>query len=238
MRALRLLFPLIVAAALITGCGGKPATSTPPAPTTAAEAFAGKSANEIATSAIAALKAAPSVRMKGTVNNNGQKMTIDLKYNRAKDGEGTISADGQTMQLMKIGEDHYLKADDELVATIVGDDKNVATLVKGKWLKGTSSDLGMVVGLLFGLADQVLNDPPTGLSRGATGVINGVKALALTGEVADGFDKVWVATEGEPYPLRLDAGADGAVDFTEYGATLNLTAPPASEVVDLSKLGS
>jgi len=38
---------------------------------------------------------------------------------------------------------------------------------------------------------------------------------------------MWVATEGEPYPLRLDAGADGALDFTEYGATLNLTAPPA-----------
>ena len=237
MRALRLLFPLAVTAALVAGCSGKPATSTPPAPTTPAEAFAGKSANEIATSAIAALKAAPSVHMKGTATDNGQKMTIDLKYNRAKDGEGTISADGQTIQLLKIGEDLYLKADAAVMATIVGGD-NVAKLVKDKWLKASSSDLGSVMGLVFDFADKVLNDPPTGLSRGATGVINGVKALALTGEVADGFDKVWVATEGEPYPLRLDAGADGAVDFTEYGATLNLTAPPASEVVDLSKLGS
>jgi hypothetical protein len=233
MRALRLLIPLALAAGFIAGCGGKPATPAPTA-TTPSEAFPGKSAAEIVDLAKAALAAAPSVHIKGTFLEEGKPMTIDVQYTKAHDGVGTMSKEGESFQIIKIGSDVYLKGDDAFMKSIIGDDETVAKLLKGKWIKGTGSDVADMAAF-FNIADEIFKDVPSDLRRGDTGVINGIKALALVSTSDDG--KMWVATEGEPYPLRLDAGADGTIDFTDYGATVDVKAPPASEVFDLSKIG-
>jgi hypothetical protein len=57
--------------------------------------------------------------------------------------------------------------------------------------------------------------------------------------VKDGKATVYVATKGEPYPIRLEnlAGEGGQIDFSEFGATFEeIKAPPDDQVVDLEKL--
>lgn len=233
MRALRLVIPLALAVGLVAGCGGKPTTPAPVA-TTPSEAFPGKSTAQIIEMAKSALAAAPSVHLKGTFIAEGKPMTIDLQYTSGAEGVGTVSTEGESFQIKKIGNDVYFKGDDAFMKSIIGDDAAVAKLLKGKWIKSSGSDAAEMA-VFFNLSDEIFEDVPTGLRRGDTGVINGIKALALVGSGDDGT--IWIATEGLPYPLRLDGGADGTLDFTDYGANVDLTAPPASEVFDLSQLG-
>jgi hypothetical protein len=232
MRAVRLVIPLALAVGLVAGCGGKPTTPAPTA-TTPSEAFPGKSPAEIVAMAKSALGKASSVHIKGSFVDEGKPMTIDLQYSSGGEGTGSVTTEGQTFFVLKIGDDVYFKGDDAFMASIIGDDKNVEKLLKGKWMKSKASDAAEMTAF-FSISDEIFKDLPTDLRRGDTGVINGIKALELI--ESDG-GKMWVATEGEPYPLRLDGGADGTIDFTEYGATLDLKAPPASEVFDLSQLG-
>ena len=48
---------------------------------------------------------------------------------------------------------------------------------------------------------------------------------------------IYVATTGQPYIVRVEMKGEGELDVTEFGAKFDdITAPPASQVVDLSAL--
>jgi hypothetical protein len=79
----------------------------------------------------------------------------------------------------------------------------------------------------------LFKEQPTYARRGLTSQVNGVLALALEGNAVDD-GTLWVAIEGEPYPVRIDAGTQGVIDFMDYGATVDTNTPPASQIFDLS----
>ncbi|MBX6769375.1 MAG: hypothetical protein IRY90_19855, partial [Actinomadura rubrobrunea] len=65
-----------------------------------------------------------------------------------------------------------------------------------------------------------------------TSRIGGRAALALRGSGG----RIYVATEGEPYLLRMDSGADARVDLSGFDEPVTVKAPPKDQVVDLSGL--
>ena len=89
---------------------------------------------------------------------------------------------------------------------------------------------------LFGLAnvDELLK--PTGkLTKGKATEINGAPAIALD----DSGSKLYIATTGEPYPLKMmpPGTQKGELTFSDFGSTFaDLKLPPDSQVVDLDKL--
>lgn len=112
----------------------------------------------------------------------------------------------------------------------------------GKWLKTPLTDqrfsgLSQLTDL-DKAADGIL-DPDGAIEKGGTRSVNGVPAIGLTSK-GKGAGTLFVATTGEPYPLRIEpaagSGEKGALDFGEYGEQATVRPPPTDQVVDVSKL--
>jgi hypothetical protein len=85
------------------------------------------------------------------------------------------------------------------------------------------------------LLDRLLQTSAT-WKKGPIGMVNGAAALELDGTGKNGHKaSIWVATDGEPYLLRIapTAGSyQGQIDFTEYGERLAVQAPLPGQVLD------
>jgi hypothetical protein len=237
MRATRYLIPLAVVAALVAGCSSKKdGAAATPTTAPADNGIAALSATEIAAKAATALQNAPSVHIKGSITSEGETTTIDIKMSK-HDGVGTISISGSTIEITKVSGDVYLKADANFWKNFAGDKGDlVATLLQGKYLKASTSDENLGALASFFDTSELLKATGT-LSKGETKVVNGLNAIAVIDNDATGGGTLWVATQGEPYPLRMEAtSGGGALDFTDYGTAVEVKTPPADQVIDLAQL--
>jgi hypothetical protein len=78
---------------------------------------------------------------------------------------------------------------------------------------------------------------PSGtVTKGAVSTIDGKRAIALT-DTSDG-SIMYVALDGPPLPIKTtNTGSNaGEVDFSGWNQAVTVAAPPASQVLDLSKL--
>ncbi|MGH3416408.1 MAG: hypothetical protein ACRDSS_08065, partial [Actinocrinis sp.] len=85
------------------------------------------------------------------------------------------------------------------------------------------------------LLDRLLQTSAT-WKKGLAGTVNGMSAIELDGTGRGGHTaSIWVATDGEPYILRIapTAGSyQGRIDFTEYGDRLAVQAPLPGRILD------
>jgi len=111
------------------------------------------------------------------------------------------------------------------------------TVVNGRWVKVSAKDKSFAD--MFSIADfGTMLDSEGEVVKGGVQTIDGKQAIELKESGSDA-GTLFVATEGEPYVLRMDGPkpADGAVTFTDYGATFaDLKVPAANEIIDLAKL--
>ena len=214
--------------------------SAPAASAAPAGDLASLSADEILVRAKEAGKRAGSVQVLGTVAQGGQSGRLDLQVQEGS-GKGTIAAQGVEFDLVKVGEEFFLQGDERFYAQFGGGEE-AAKLLEGKWLKGSPRDqqLGPLAGFLSvdTLLDQLL-DPTTKLDKGEETTVDGKRAILL--RTQDGRGELAVALEGEPYPLQLEPGEGntqdtGKVTFSRWGERFDVTAPEASDVVDVAKL--
>jgi hypothetical protein len=246
VRPIRLLVAVPAAVLLAAaGCGDDTtAGSGSPAPTSSGSSAAGQgvaalSADGILTKATAALRAADSVRIKGEGGTGAERFSIDLRY-AGDNSTGMLGVSGQTIELRKLGQTVYLKGSREFWTSNGGE--AAAELLTGKWLKTPLSDKRFSG--LYQLTDlreaaKGILDPDGTITKGAEKTVNGVPCIGLVSSGKDG-GTLWVATTGEPYPVRIepsaDSGEQGALDFTGYGESVTVEPPPADQVVDVSKL--
>jgi len=228
--------------ALGAGCAGSDSVisgSGKPSPEPADNGVSQLSARQILSRSQAALKKASSVHLKGRVVSDGESFDIDLRMSD-RAGGGTMTQGGQTLQLLRIGRTVYIKADADFWRTQTGN-AAAAQLLQGKYLKGTTSDPSVASMAAFTDADKFvaqLLSPQRNVTKGAKKAIRGREAVALIEPGKDG-GTMYIATRGEPYPLRLTSNTPsepGAIDFLDYGASVSFEAPPADQVVDTSKL--
>ncbi len=250
MRLRQALIPAAVAAALTAGCspfgivnhagpatststtapttpsGTVPVTPTPSHPTNGMEF---KPAAEVESLAKKALLGASSVRIKGTVHENGETIALDMHLKGTDGSTGTITQNGTDMHLLIIGKVAYISGDDTFWSKTVG--KGAVATLRGKYLKMTSSNPDFKDLLVFGsvtkLAAMFLPDEP--LIRIGQQPVNGSRTLILKGA----GDTYFVALDGPPYPLRLSGGdskTSAVIDFLDYGKPVTLTAPPKSKI--------
>src|SRR6266550_8566105 len=102
--------------AFTAGCGGSNSTSSggvSSSPTPTDNGVAALSAGQILSQARTALQSAPSVRVKGSVVNEGARLMVDLRLSD-NGGRATITQAGQTIEVLRIGTTVYIKADAEL----------------------------------------------------------------------------------------------------------------------------
>jgi hypothetical protein len=189
-----------------------------------------KTPAQISSDAQAALRNAASVRVAGTLTDTGSgsggTTTFDLHFHKGVGAYGTMSNAGQTLQLIRLGNDLYVKG---AGAAQLG--PTAAGLVGNRYVKlsatsGIGKDLASSIDLSSFVDDLTLSDT-SGVRRST---LDGRKAVVLT-DKGDGVSTLYVADSGSPVPLRLAGSGStggGTMSFTDYGADVTIAAPAAA----------
>ncbi len=211
-----------------------PATSaqtTPQATSTVAD----QSAEEVLAAARAAAAEASSVHVVGLAEGIG----IDLRLARGKGAVGSIEQSGTRFDLIYADGDVFLRGNDAFYEQLAG--RAGVQLLSGKWLKAPGDDSRFAS--FTQLADQeqllrqVLNPESGTVTKGEVTDFEGTQAVPLRSR--DGT--LYVAATGDPLPLAIVSGGArrGRVDFTDWNAPVELTAPTdAIDIEELQRSGS
>jgi len=203
-----------------------------------ANPLAGMTASQIGNKAVADLKAASSVHFAGPIAESGATYTVDLTAG-TKNCTGTMGISGKgSFALLKIGSTIWIKPDNQFW-TANGATPAVLAVVGGKWLQSTTSDSNLtdvselcVPSQLASLFGGKLNN----VVKGTTTTIGGQSALELK-DTSDS-SSAYVSVSATPEFLQLNGGSSsGQLNFSDYNAPVNVSAPPAGQTIQGSKVG-
>ncbi|MET7648451.1 hypothetical protein ABZS83_33475 [Streptomyces sp. NPDC005426] len=196
-------------------------------------------APEIEKKAQAAADSADAVRLAGTLVSKGGTYKIDMKL-KDKGGAGSVTSKNSTFELLRIGDELYLKADagfwDHDDAGESGDAGGAAAdKLEDKYVKVPEDD--PTYNQLRGFTDKkVLLDGLLTLhgklAKGDRDEVGGVRTIRILGGTGEG-GALDVSLEGVPYPLSFARGGGaGVVTLADWGKDFALAAPPEDETVD------
>lgn len=206
-----------------TGCGADPDEGT--------NGIGKLSAEQIESKAKDAATQAQSVHLSGTLVTGGKSFTLDMRLG-ADGGSGEVKSqdDTTTFQLLRVGEQLYLKAG----AAFWGQSDSAGKL-GDKFVKVPEGDPSYKQ--FRGFTDiHVLLDGLLGLdgtlAKGDYTKVGHTRAVQVTADKGKG-GKLSVSLEGTPYPLLMErAGGAGRVVLADWGKPVQLTAPEQDQTVD------
>lgn len=229
----------VVTGAALAGCSGDPDAGTngvgklPP--------------DRIQARTRTAADSADAVHLAGNVVSNGRMYRLDMRL-KSDGGSGSVTSQGVTFGLLRIGKQLYLKADADFWSSAEGDgkgdgkgsgkDTGAADKLDGKYVKVPQGDPSYK--RFSGFTDKnVLLDGLLTLhgTLAADGhhKESGVRTIRITGGKGSG-GTLDVSLEGTPYPLRLErAGDAGTLTFSDWGKDFALAEPAKGDTVDYGK---
>jgi hypothetical protein len=205
------------------GSAGSPAAGT-----------VGQTPAQILAEALRASNQTTSVRVIGSFTTGGRSLSLDLSLVAGVGGEGTVTQDGLSFRIIRIGTKAYFSASEGFWQHFDG--AAAAQLFAGRWIETGASDgqfasLTALTEMRALLSSALSTSDP--LTLGKTVSIGGRPALALLDTSHGGT--VYVASSGTPYPLAVSAGsAHSLITFESWNVPVKLVAP--SDPVDLSAL--
>ncbi|MEE4494371.1 hypothetical protein [Streptomyces sp. BE230] len=205
---------------------------------------------EIEKKAQTAADSADAVRLAGTLVSKGGTYKIDMQL-KNKGGAGSVTSKNSTFELLRIGDELYLKADagfwnhDDAKKADEGDEGGAsdaggaaADKLDDKYVKVPQDD--PTYKQLRGFTDKkVLLDGLLTLhgevGKGDRDKVGGVRTIRILGGKGEG-GALDVSLEGTPYPLSFARGGGGGViTLADWGKDFALAAPAADETVDYGK---
>ncbi|MEU8772727.1 hypothetical protein [Streptomyces sp. NPDC048606] len=188
------------------------------------------SAEKIESQAKAAAGGAASVHLSGTLVTGGKSYTLDMRL-KADGGSGEVkSQDDTTFQLLRVGEELYLKAGAAFWGT-----SDSAGKLGDKYVKVPENDPSYKQ--FRGFTDmRVLLDGLLGLqgklTKGAYAKVGQTRVVPVSADAGKG-GKVSVSLDGTPYPVLMErAGGAGRVELSEWGKPFPLDPPTQDQTVD------
>ncbi|AZQ37228.1 hypothetical protein EJ357_30405 [Streptomyces cyaneochromogenes] len=225
---------LVVSGTGLTGCSEDPDEGTngvgklPPA--------------EIQRKTRTAADSAEAVRLSGSVVTSGRTYKLDMQL-KADGATGSVTAQGATFQLLRIGRRLYLKADAGFWSDAGAEsggkaDAAAAGKLDGKYVKVPQGDPSYKKFSGFTEKDVLLDGLLTLHGTLATDGHHehaGTRVIRITGDKGSG-GTLDVSLEGTPYPLRLvRAGGAGTLTFSSWGKDFALKEPAKDDTVDYGK---
>ncbi|MCX5331532.1 MULTISPECIES: hypothetical protein [unclassified Streptomyces] len=226
---------LVVTGTGLTGCGGDD-------PDAGTNGVGKLPAAQIQTKTKAAAESADTVRLSGNVVTSGRTYKLDMRL-KSDGGSGSVTSEGATFRLLRIGEQLYLKADADFWGQQDGKDDSgtdtaAADKLDDKFVKVPQGDPSYKKFSGFTDKDVLLAGLLTlhgELSTDGHHEQSGTRTIRITGDDGSG-GKLDVSLEGEPYPLRLErAGGAGTLTFSGWGKSFSLKEPGEDETVDYGK---
>jgi hypothetical protein len=230
---------VIVSAAVIgltglTACGGDDEKSN-----------AKTEAKALADETVALLKKVDDFRMVGGGESDGSKMEMDICVRKGMDFKGTMKMDGSPVEVIKIGQDLYMKADAAFWAKSMGGEGGpgegmdaMSKLMAGKYMKTPADGDGDG----FDDPSDFFDGSSDGVVKGEPVKIDGKKLIPLSKKDKDGATTtVFVPEKGKPYPVLIKQDQDKTeIKLSRGKNKCEPAVPPADQIVDadaLSKLG-
>jgi hypothetical protein len=221
------------ALAAVTAVGVAGAVS----PVTTAQAsgnpLAGLTADQIASKAIANLKAASSVHLTGSGKYSGQAFTFNMSLTpMGCDGTVALPPAKGTFVLLVVGKRVWIRPSNQFWESD-GVPSSELSKVSGKYIAVTGAAAKQISGIDVLCTPKDFADnfggAVTGLVTGGTSVIGGQPAV----EVKDRADSAFmdVSISARPEVLRLDAPGTANFSFSHYGARVTLNPPPPGDVI-------
>jgi hypothetical protein len=235
-------------AATPTSSGAAPGTSVPssPAPSASVPSVtvpgggdnAALSATELEQAAKAALTSATSFRMTGTGSDGSIAITFDIHYGESS-SRGTLTLNGQRVQLLNSGPDIYMKAGRKFWEQFAGAaGGSVIQLLQGKWVHippgnpGLSDLADIAVRQKF-LANAAASPDSSTYTNGPARTIDGVPAVSFVS--SDDGSIIYVPAQGTPFPIRIQDNSDSGGSFDLGGWNVPFTAAPlpSDQIIEL-----
>jgi hypothetical protein len=227
----------------IAACGSSNSASAGAAPSASStvDPLAGLSAAKVQAKTVADAEAASSVTMKGSITQSGQSFTVNLAIKPGHGCTGTIGMGAKgNLKLIVINKTVYLNPDNTFWNANSGADAaTVIALVDGRYIEAPASNSDMAPWAQLCDVSQLFssNGSPSGPVREAVTTLNGTRVVPLKGP--NGM--AYVTDTSTPELVQLSApksakNGSGLVTVT-MDVPVTLTAPPASQVIDGSKLG-
>lgn len=206
-------------AVLVAGCG---TDSEKPLPEVSSPAVSSLTAEQIVTEAQRALAQAASVHITGSYRENNKPVTVDMRIGQGDKATGTVTSDGSTVQLRRVGDQLFVLGDDKFLAALGPD----AVKSKGKWLVGPIAQADRGLANLTDLQRFAGTlSPGTGtLTKEAVRPLAGTPAVSVRSSTGA---RLYVADTGAADPLRVErtGAVTGFVDYRDYNAPVDVTAP-------------
>jgi hypothetical protein len=195
--------------------------------------LAGLTADQIASKAIANLKAASSVYLTGSGKYAGQAFTFNMSLTpKGCDGTVALPPTKGTFVLLVVGKSVWIRPSNQFWES-EGVPSAELSQVSGKYVAVTGSAAKQISGIDVLCTPKDFADnfggAVTGLVTAGTSVIGGQPAV----EVKDRADSAFmdVSISAKPEVLRIDAPGTANFSFSHYGARVTLNPPPPGEVI-------
>ncbi|WP_333776411.1 hypothetical protein [Streptomyces sp. IBSBF 3136] len=219
----------VTGAMVLSGCGGDD-------PDVGTNGVGKLPAAQIQAKTRAAARAASAVRLSGTVVSGGRTYKLDMRL-KPDGGTGSVTSQGSTFGLLRIGKQLYLKADAGFWNHADGSD-GAAGKLDGKYVKVPQGDPSYKKFSGFTDKDLLLDGLLTLHGKLATDGHHeqaGTSTIRITGDDGSG-GTLDVSLHGRPYPLRLErAGSAGTLSFFDWGKDFTVTEPAKGETVDYGR---
>jgi hypothetical protein len=233
VRPAKVLATAIAVLVLVTACGSSGGGGSASSPSASSNGVAALSAQEILDKASAAAKAQKSVYVKGSGTSGADSVAVDLKLRNGGGAVGSITTGGATIQLISTGTTVYIKAD-KAFWTSFGNDA-AAQVIGDRWVKAPATDASFKDLASMGdftAAIESFLSPSGTLTKGSEKTIDGTAAVG----VQSSNGTLWVATTGDPLPIKIESSGSGGLTFADWGAVVDVTAPADADTLDLAKL--
>ncbi|MER5779314.1 hypothetical protein ABT144_34525 [Streptomyces sp. NPDC002039] len=209
----------------VTGCGGGAGED----PDKGTNGVGKLSADKIEAQARTAATAASSVHLSGTLASGGKSFTLDMRL-KSDGGTGEVKSQEDTFQVLRVGEQLYLKAS----AAFWGESDSAGKL-GDKFVKVPQSDptykqfrgftdMGVLLDGLLGLDGKLTKSPYSKVGH--------ARVVPLLADGGKG-GRLSVSLDGTPYPLLMErAGGAGRVELADWGQAFPLDPPAKDQTVD------
>ncbi|WP_225838846.1 hypothetical protein [Streptomyces sp. NK08204] len=224
---------VVTGTAVLAGCGGDD-------PDAGTNGVGKLPADRIEAKTRAAATGASAVHLSGTVVTSGRSYTLDMRL-KGDGGTGSVTSQGSTFRLLRVGQELYLKADAAFWNHSGGGgngDTAAASKLGGKYVKVPQGD--PAYRKFSGFTDKTVMLGSLLTLRGKLATAghheqSGTPTIRITGDKGSG-GTLDVSLQGTPYPLRLvRAGGAGTLSFSDWGRDFAVTEPTKSETVDYGR---